>query len=410
MPKKSHPDLSFRFTDNRLAICRNGTSVYEITVWPKPHAEARDNFGRWNRFYPEIRLIDYPLRKPKEKKVSPQLELGLGVNPPEQKKEMTKREAYDLLRQSMPFAYAIALAPFQSHQWNLLILLSMKRRFYDLLKSNPVLAYYLANDMRVMTMIYRKELMMEKLTGMPQTDLLKLLDLPQTKSAVKLLRKVHPASVSPAQYLLLRTCIQSEERMKKLAHLKKVNIGALKLAAAPAECQSAITPQLLEDVSADVRNNFHPSAANSFEEMTAQHRHIYPGRPLPILRSLEELDARHEEIMNAYTDHQSEKQLGPLPPPPIEGTADIVPLRSGEELRNEGIMQHNCVGGFTGGVRAGHTFIYKVLAPERATLSIVKGAGGEWIVSQLNAACNKPVKESTHLAVEEWLRAPQLGI
>lgn len=42
----------------------------------------------------------------------------------------------------------------------------MKRRFYDLLKSNPVLAYYLANDQQVMMRIYRKQLMMETLTGM----------------------------------------------------------------------------------------------------------------------------------------------------------------------------------------------------------------------------------------------------
>jgi hypothetical protein len=408
MPKKRHSGLTFGFKNNRLHIRRDGTPAYEIRVWPKPHAEARDNSGAWIRFYPEVHLIDYPLSKPKSKPPSTQLELGFDLQP--QKKEMTKKEAYDLLRQSMPFPYAIAVAPFQSHQWNLIVLLSMKRRFYDLLKSNPVLAYYLANDKPTMSRIFRKELMMEQLTGMPQADLLKLLGLPDTKSMVKMLRKIPPASVSPAQFMLVQQCVRSEERTKRLAHLKKINLGALKLVSVPDDRLCAVTPQLLEEVSTDVLNNFHASAANLFYELVDRHRHIYPERPLPVIRSLEELNARHHEVMTDYTDHLNEKSLGPLPDPPIEGTQTIVPLRSGEELRMEGQTQHNCVGGFTEGVRAGRTYIYKVVAPERATLSIVQGAGGEWIISQLKAAFNKPVKAETVQAVEEWLSALQLGI
>jgi hypothetical protein len=408
MPKKRQSNLSFCFNDPRLSIYRNGRPIYEITVWPRPRAEVRDNSGYWQPFYPEFRLIDYPLRKPKEKSASPQMELGLEIAP--QKKEMTKKEAYDLLRQSMPFPYAIALAPFQSHQWNLLILLSMKRRFYDLLKSNPVLAYYLANDEQVMMRIYHKELMMEKLTGMPQADLLKLLGLPDTKSMVKLLRKIPPASVSPMQFTLLQECVRSEERIKKMAHLKKINIGALKLVSVPNDQLCAVTPQLLEEVSANVRNNFHTSAANLFYEMAGRHRHLYPGRPLPVIHSLEELDTRHEEIMAAYTDRQNDRQLGPLPKPPIEGTETIIPLQTGSDLRDEGIAQHNCVGGHAASVRAGTCYVYRILEPERATLSIIKDSGETWIISELYTACNKPVKSETRQAVTEWLSQAQVGI
>jgi hypothetical protein len=114
--------------------------------------------------------------------------------------------------------------------------------------------------------------------------------------------------------------------------------------------------------------------------------------------------------MNEYVDLEKGKGLGPLPEPPIEGTETIIPLRRGEELRDEGIEQHNCVGGFAGGVRAGRTYIYKIIAPERATLSIVQGSSGEWIISQLNATCNSPVKSETWQAVREWLSQTQVGI
>lgn len=114
MPRKCNPDLTFEFKNNRLDIRRYGRPVYKITVWPRPRAEARDNSGCWQRAYPAFRVIDYPPKKTKAKPPSPQIELELCL--PEQPQAMTKKEAYDLPRQSMPFPYAIALAPFQSHQ------------------------------------------------------------------------------------------------------------------------------------------------------------------------------------------------------------------------------------------------------------------------------------------------------
>jgi hypothetical protein len=220
------------------------------------------------------------------------------------------------------------------------------------------------------------------------------------------------ASASPAQFKMLCDCVRSEERLKKLAHLKNINVGALKLVTLPRTPTDAVTPQLLEEVSADVRHNFCASAANLFYEMAVQHQHFYPERPLPVIRSLEELDVQHHEIMAAYNERQPQTAayLGPLPKHPIAGTADIVPLRTGADLQEEGRAQHNCVGALINGIRAGHAHIYRVLAPERATLSIVEGASGEWVISQLKATCNNPVRAETLDAVNDWLCAAQPGL
>jgi hypothetical protein len=123
--------------------------------------------------------------------------------------------------------------------------------------------------------------------------------------------------------------------------------------------------------------------------MADRHRHLYPGRSLPVIHSLEELDARHEEITTDYADRQKDQHLGPLPKPPIEGTETIIPLQTGSDLRDEGIAQHNCVGGHVGRVRAGTCYVYRILEPERATLSIIKTPGGEWHIDELFIACNK---------------------
>ncbi len=68
---------------------------------------------RKERFYPEFRVVGYPYR-PRKPKADPQLTL-LDVEPA-QEEGMTKLEAYEGLRSSLPFKYAIALAPFKSHQ------------------------------------------------------------------------------------------------------------------------------------------------------------------------------------------------------------------------------------------------------------------------------------------------------
>jgi hypothetical protein len=424
MPKKCQSNLSFRFTAPRLSIYRNRSFVYEITVWPRPRAEALDYTGYWHRAYPEFRLIDYPLRKPKEKKPSPQLELGLGLAT-EKKEEMTKLEAYDLLRQTMPFPYAIALAPFKSHQWNPLIFLSMKRRFYDLLKSSPVLAYLLANDERVRMMVFGKQLMLDDMTGMKQAELLNLLDLPSTKTFAQIFRKITPASARPELTAMLRHCSANPDSMKKLAHLQKVNLGALTLLTREESILQQITPQLLEEVSQSRSEIHYATTVNRLSESIRWHQELRAGRPFPVLRSREALNAYHEEISAAAQQYvqttaaiaQAEKQESlrrtidlPFGEPPIPGTDTILPLKTPRELIAEGHVQHNCVGSYVDRVRSGDCCIYRVLEPERATLSIVKASGSDWMISELYTACNKPVKSDTLTAVKEWLSQTQVGI
>jgi len=422
MPKTRQSNLSFRFTAPRLSIYRYESPIYEITVWPKPYAEARDYTGCWNRFYPEFRLINYPLAQPKETKAL-QLELGLDSILPEP--EMTKKQAYDQLRQTMPFPYAIALAPFKSHQWNPLVFLSMKRRFYDLLKSSPVLAYLLANDERVRMMVFGKQLMLDDMTGMKQAELLNLLGLPSTKSFAQIFRKITPASARPELTALLRHCSANPNSMKKLAHLQKVNLGALTLLTREESIHQQITPQLLEEVSQSRSEAHYATTVNRLSESIRWHRELRADRPFPVLRSREALNAYHEEISAAAQQYfqttaataLAEKQESlrrtidqPFGEPPIPGTDNILPLKTPRELLAEGQAQHNCVGSYVDRVRSGNCCIYRVLEPERATLSIVKASGGDWMISELYTACNKPVKSDTRTAVKEWLSQTQVGI
>lgn len=434
MPKKRCHSLTFEFRENCLHINRNKRPAYKITVWPKPNARAVNAVGDWQRLYPEFRLIDYPLRKPKKKKSSTQLELGMDLPPPRQ--ELSKKAAYDALRKSMPFSYAIALAPFQSHQWNLMILLSMKRRFYDLIKSNAVLAYMLANHQHIMTQIYRKELMMDTLTGMKQPELFKLMGFPATRQFSQIVRKITPATASPATRQTLLHCLHDQQTIKRLSHLKKINTGVLTLLTRSKELRERLTPQLLEEVSSVRSEDHYPATAHQFAESFRWHREINGQRPFPVIRTREELSTYHDDIvlegqqlMEAEEQHRQMEEADHLRTrqarlkeirrkldqrfndPPVPGTDAIIPLRTPRELHNEGREQHNCVGGYSKRVEEGNCYIYKILFPERATLSITRYSnGGRWSIGELRTACNNRVSSETRALVREWLYPACVGI
>jgi hypothetical protein len=48
-------------------------------------------------------------------------------------------------------------------------------------------------------------------------------------------------------------------------------------------------------------------------------------------------------------------------------------------------------------------FIYRVLAPDQAMLSLVRGHDGDWAVSELLHGGNRPVARATAAAVQAWL-------
>ena len=95
---------------------------------------------------------------------------------------------------------------------------------------------------------------------------------------------------------------------------------------------------------------------------------------------------------------------GQFPPAPVAGSADIVHLGGIVELHREGIELSNCVASYARACLAGQIAIYKVIAPERATLEIGI-RGGQPVIAQLKLSRNAPASPATWEAVRAWLRA-----
>ena len=90
-------------------------------------------------------------------------------------------------------------------------------------------------------------------------------------------------------------------------------------------------------------------------------------------------------------------------PPPVPGNEQIRPLLNTAQLEQEGRQQGNCVKSYSPFVMAERLYIYKVLQPERATLSIRQDCHGTWQISELKTARNKKVTVATRRFVQAWL-------
>ena len=99
-----------------------------------------------------------------------------------------------------------------------------------------------------------------------------------------------------------------------------------------------------------------------------------------------------------------------LPSPPLRGTRDITPILTAAALFEEGRDQNNCVATYAERVRRRTTFIYRVLRPERATLSIVRGEDGDWRIDELECRSNTEVSAITRQSVESWLDQYALSV
>ncbi len=402
---------SIEFRNGELCI-RYDREHYRIRAWPGPQAFTSEDGREWKRCWPEFRFIVYPVRKKKVKCSSiRQLELGLDL-PPVQAPQ-TKAGAFEMLRKTIPAPFAAALASFQSCQWNPLVFLHFNRDFYDLLKSSPALAYYLANDRDVSLRIYReRQSFLPKLIETKQVDLLDYVGLGCTKQMVGIVKKIRPESADMDNVRELQKVRRIPEALKALSHLESINMGVLALVAEGDRIMRYLTPTFLSNVSQERPSHYSTAIYGLFSECQRMHRLLNPQRPFPRMASLAKFREYYDELAALLTNPHGgglPSSWEELPPPPIQDSEDIQAIQTHRGLWDEGRQQHNCVATYVKRVTSGYIYVYRVLKPQRATLAIARNRD-RWHIDELKGTCNQPVDQKTLQAVTAWLDEHQLGV
>ncbi|NNE92469.1 MAG: hypothetical protein HKN23_12545 [Verrucomicrobiales bacterium] len=429
MPSNSPAAPGFSFSDGKLRIFGED-SVMVITGWPEPTAVRRTSRRQlWQHFVPDFRLVR-PYRPSRKKSqdqggeesqpAADQLAFGFFDEAISQKPlsllpiEKQRRKAFDGFRFSLPKPIAAALEPFRSHQWLLLLLLRYDESAVDLVKQNPALAFLLAQKMNGDAGLIRSL----ECGSMRQRDLLKSLDLPSSPSAVKLFRKIKPGAINGENWESIVATVRTElDRPKpRLVHLPVINSGVLEILNHP-QAADAASQNLLEEVANDKSENYRARIVHLISNTLRMSAEMNPHHRLGLFQSIRRLREIHDRITEDY--HRRVQRLkyvsnfdsSRFKNPPVEGiSGKIEPITSPEGLVDEGESQGNCVASYVSRVEQGDTFIYRVLIPERCTLSIVRAPDGQWRIGQLESKFNTDARSETEEFVEAWLERHRISV
>jgi hypothetical protein len=393
----------FRFKDGKL-FCFGERSAVIVSTWPELRSVKRSAAsGKWSPCWPVFRLI-YPYRRSARGAAgksgsAEQLCFNLGIRGYVDLSDQRKR-AFDSYRFSFPKDIANGVERFQSKQWSILHLLKAEPEVIDLVRTNPALVYLLAHEFIDQ---YRGEKAWPRFNGYQQRVLARRLGFPATESAVNMLKKIPAESVSLPRLKRLRTAMLQPENQKHLSHVSVLNAGVIELVCDD-QLRDLWTPRLLENVSGSLHEKYRAATAEMLHEILAMRQTVCPERKLQF-QSLTQLHRVHDELSAEYRRRMPAVFEGwSFPRPPVTGAPNcIVPILSPVELAKEGEAQANCVASYGRRVLDGNVFIYRVLYPERATLSLVRSEDGQWRLGELRAARNMPVQPATEHVVEYWL-------
>jgi hypothetical protein len=386
----------FRFKEGKLFLF-DQKSVAVIESWPSLKAMQKIGSSGWQEFRPIFPLLS-PIA------VEPEFDPGL-LQQESFQMAYQRRAAFRAFRSFIPEAMAKACEEIPGRQLTMLMLMQASPAAAELAQSNRALVFALSHPH-----FFRERF--STLQGAAivvkrrQREIAAWLGFPETDSAVRTLSKLAGASIFKESLRVLRSSMVASNGQKILSHLPRINAGVLGFVAEEELCGIVPMPLLME------------VAENRDEDMQAQTAHVWEhcvtmarelGESLRRPSSIQKLDEWYQEIWERWVE-KNPPLPKTFPPPPLGEIPTIQPILDEAGLIEEGKQQSNCVGFYGDRVRSGSVLIYRVLAPERATLSLVMGQGGQWVIGQLKLSSNQPCSELTKKHVTDWLenRAIQL--
>lgn len=296
------------------------------------------------------------------------------------------------------------IGPYAEGHWKLLAWMARTGdAAQDLAVSNPSLAFALAcyREFRARrgrpVEAYPPPLLVHE----KQRRILGWLGFPPSEGVRHILQKVEHGAINAQRLLALRPRLADDRVRQRLAHLPRIGRTVLRMAADGSLL--AVTPRMLHDI--QVRQLEPPDrrALALLHDVVRMWRQVRPREPLPQFHRFARIGEVHDQLAEEVNREAAARRVAAPPaPPPLAGTEAVVALTTRQEFVEEGEAQHNCVASYFGSVALGYRAVYRVLEPERATLSLVRRRGA-WRIEQLKGPYNARVRPETRRAVSLWL-------
>ncbi len=247
-----------------------------------------------------------------------------------------------------------------------------------------------------------------KACSLKQTEILKAINLPAKKTALKLLHKIEAQRYAKREYQLIIKLFSLD--FECLNHRATLSVALIQFTIQyPNLIHSKLVNQwkgneikILKEYIQDIERIIHTMELNKnaiFQQLANCHD----------LKGVQRLHDKWVVQLNQKMVSISKQRKEPIihfPAPPLKGNQYIIPITTQQQLQLEGQLQNHCVASYSYDIAQGSYYIYQILAPERATLSIniqnrLKGKT-TLSIDQLKKHNNKQVNKATKEAVIHW--------
>ncbi|MBV5326155.1 MAG: PcfJ domain-containing protein [Chlorobium sp.] len=334
-----------------------------------------------------------------------------------------RREAFALVDaaiKTIPEKIRNAVRGYTNENWLLLKTAGQYPDFADLLASNPALATVFANRSKLKTRTEStKKGEYAKLLRQKQRTICGFFGFGNHEWVVTLLKKMSPSCCNLMTLDNVRYWLHDPVAVEKLRHVHEITYPVMNFFSTPL-LRQAVTGKFLNELAENypdfdhgvfyaawepvklLEEQPHGHTMDDFYSVQSMAWHVLNHNHSIRLDSLVALEKKYAELFHGSLKRLPLAGWADFPPPPVEGTPDIIPILSASELFEEGKNQHHCVANYEKKVIGGRLFFYRLLQPERATIS-VRRRGARWFMDHVKLNHNQEPQPETIDFVERWL-------
>lgn len=243
----------------------------------------------------------------------------------------------------------------------------------------------------------------ERMAKRRRVAILREMGLVDSASAVRLLARTEQGLITNSQLHSVFQVLEDQSLVSMLHHVTKPTPMLYPLLL---KCRRWVWPQFLQMADSCI------TQAESDALLSMVQDSLRIGASLPQLHSTSnkaQLTRLHDRLVERYNGRtfaaeiaKLSRDYGAYPTPPIAGNEMIQPLRSWEDLVNEGREMRHCVASWHYSVMQRSTFIYRVYGTDRLTLAIARQGDG-WRISEVKSYCNRPAQICDMEKIQRWL-------
>jgi len=297
------------------------------------------------------------------------------------------------------------IGQFTNRQWHMMALFARCPGALDLVQSTPALAFALASNWVFSNPAPSQPLRSaRRMVRLPQTAICDWLGFPARPSTIHIMRKMRIKEITVEALLYLRDGLWNEAAAKLLRHCPVISRRVIAIATIPGWRQH-FSPRFLFDLpkydEGGELYNFDSTCALEFLLLPQTRRLL---RPLQRFDSTAQVE-RYLEQFHRARRMESRFDCPPdlqFPQPPVHGTNEIIPFKNGWDLLAESKEMDHCVADLYRSAAEGRASYYRVNAPERATLSLIR-ENDIWQLGEVHGRGNARVTRETYAAIYAWL-------